>query len=117
MASLGSGADTSNIRLGVSNLDITTRLTNGARVALLPETFGFSDLLRGPLCGIGDGIDRANVQRIYGDALAAIPTTPCVMAAPTIEPRIDVEITNRAFQCETESRIPPAIGQPSRTHS
>lgn len=115
VAALGSGADTSNIRLGVSNLDITTRVTDAYVSLALPETFGFSDLLRGPLRGIGDGIDRANVQRIYGDALAAIPTTPGA-AAPTIEPRIDVEITNRRGVFQRELNRALASSRPAESY-
>jgi hypothetical protein len=115
VAALGSGADTSNIRLGVSNLDVTTRLTDAYVSLALPETFGFSDLLRGPLRGIGDGIDRANVQRIYSDALAAIPTAAGA-AVPTVEPRIDVEIANRRGVFQRELNRALASSRPAESY-
>jgi len=115
VAALGSGADVNNIRLSVSNLDVTTRLTDAYVSLALPETFGFSDLLRGPLRGIGDGIDRANVQRLYADALAAIPTTPGA-AAPTVEPRIDTEITNRRGIFQRELNRALSMTRPAESY-
>ncbi len=115
VAALGSGADVNNIRLSGANLGVTAKLIDAFVSLALPETFASSDLLRGPLRGIGEGIDQANAFRLYADALAAIPTTPGA-PAPTTEPRGDVQIANQRGLFQRELNRALATTRPAESY-
>ncbi len=110
-----SPTDATNIRNSSLSLGVTAKLLDAYVSLALPESFAASDILRGPLRGIGEGIDAANAQRLYLDAIAALPTT-LGGVAPTVETRIDTTFNTRRGMFQRELNSALATSRPAEQY-